>query len=139
MALPQFTAGQNQNHTARLTLLLLVACYGAPLLAAAPNAILCDETGEVTVDFPFIELITKTVSLNIETRRELREQELSKALQRENDRRIALNLEPVESLDDIEDEDVPDVQLEQAAKIVTDLATIREVSTPPAKTAQISP
>ena len=65
MALPQFTAGQNQNHTARLTLLLLVACYGAPLLAAAPNAILCDETGEVTVDFPFIELITKTVDHDI--------------------------------------------------------------------------
>ena len=81
----------------------------------------------------------KTVSLNIETRRELREQELSNALQRENDRRIALDLEPIESLDDIDDDDLPDVQLEQAAKIVTDLATIREVSTPPARTAQMNP
>ncbi len=81
----------------------------------------------------------KTVSLNVETRRAKREQLLAKALERENERRIALQLEPVESLDDIDDEDIPDVQLDQAAKIVTDMATMLQVNTPAAQTAQVLP
>lgn len=81
----------------------------------------------------------QTVSLNIDTRRAKREQQLADALDRENQRRIALQLEPLESLDDIEDEDVPDVQLDQAAKIVTDMATLLEVNTVPAQTAQVLP
>ncbi len=80
-----------------------------------------------------------TLSLNIDTRRAMREQELADALKRENDRRIALQLEPLESLDDIDDEERPDVQLDQAAKIVTDMATMREVDAPPAQTAQVLP
>jgi carboxyl-terminal processing protease len=79
----------------------------------------------------------KTVSLNIDTRRTKREQQLADALKRENERRTALQLEPLESLDDIDDEDVPDVQLDQAAKIVTDMATMLEVNTTPAQTAQV--
>jgi carboxyl-terminal processing protease len=81
----------------------------------------------------------KTVSLNIETRRATREQQLSQALDRENERRVALQLEPLESLDDIEDDDVPDVQLDQAAKIVADMATMLEVNAPHAQTAQVRP
>jgi len=81
----------------------------------------------------------KTVSLNVETRRATRERQLSQALERENERRVALQLEPLESLDDIEDDDVPDVQLDQAAKIVTDMAAMLEVNTPPAQTAQVRP
>ena len=81
----------------------------------------------------------KTVSLNIETRRTQREEQLGEALDRENERRMALQLEPLESLDDIEDEDVPDVQLDQAAKIVTDMASMLEVNAPPAQTAQVRP
>jgi carboxyl-terminal processing protease len=81
----------------------------------------------------------KTVSLNIETRRTTREKQLADALALENERRMALQLEPLESLDDIEDEDVPDVQLDQAAKIVTDMATMLEVNSPPAQTAQVRP
>jgi carboxyl-terminal processing protease len=81
----------------------------------------------------------KTVSLNIETRRATREEQLSNALDRENERRVALQLEPLESLDDIDDEDVPDVQLDQAAKIVTDMASMLEVNAPPAQTAQVRP
>jgi carboxyl-terminal processing protease len=80
----------------------------------------------------------KTVSLNIDERRAARERELSDALQRENERRVALQLEPLESLDDIDDDERPDVQLDQAAKIVTDMATIREVNATPAQTAQVS-
>ena len=79
----------------------------------------------------------KAVSLNIDKRRLTREQELAEALQRENDRRIALHLEPVDSLDDIDDEELPDVQLDQAAKIVSDMATLREINTLPGKTAQV--
>ena len=79
----------------------------------------------------------KTVSLNIETRRTLREQQLSDALKRENDRRVALQMEALESLDEIEEDDFIDVQLDQAAKIVTDMATMREMDQTPAQTAQI--
>lgn len=79
----------------------------------------------------------KTVSLNIDTRRAKREQQLADALKRENERRTALQLELLESLDDIDDEDVPDVQLDQAAKIVTDMATILELTTTPAQTAKV--
>ena len=78
----------------------------------------------------------KTVSLNIDTRRQLREQELADALKSENDRRVALNLEPLESLDDIDEDDVLDVQLDQAADIVTDMARMREINNTPAQTVQ---
>jgi carboxyl-terminal processing protease len=80
----------------------------------------------------------KTLSLNMEMRRNEREQELQRRLDRENKRRAALNLEPVASLDDIEDEDIPDVLLDQAAGIVTDLATIREIDASP-HTALVQP
>ncbi|NCF72786.1 MAG: hypothetical protein GWP67_04685 [Gammaproteobacteria bacterium] len=79
----------------------------------------------------------KTVSLNVDTRRTKREQQLADALKRENERRTALHLELIESLDDIDDEDVPDVQLEQAAKIVTDMATLLEINTTTGQTAQV--
>lgn len=81
----------------------------------------------------------KSVSLNIDTRRAMREKELADALARENERRVALQLEPIESLDDLDDEDLLDVQLDQAAKIVTDMATMREVDKTPAQTAQVMP
>jgi carboxyl-terminal processing protease len=81
----------------------------------------------------------KTLSLNIDTRRATRERELSDALKDENLRRHALHLEPLESLDDIDDEDRPDVQLDLAAKIVTDMATMREINATPAQTAQVQP
>jgi len=80
----------------------------------------------------------KTLSLNKETRRANRTNELAQALQRENERRIALNLEPLANLDDLDVDDLPDVQLDQATKIVTDMATMRELDARPAQTAQIS-
>ncbi len=73
----------------------------------------------------------KTLSLNLEARRAEREQDLNDRLARENERRAALNLEPLESLDDIEEDDFPDILLEQAAGIVTDLAGMREIAGPP--------
>ncbi|MDH3546186.1 MAG: carboxy terminal-processing peptidase, partial [Gammaproteobacteria bacterium] len=81
----------------------------------------------------------KTVSLSIDTRRAEREASVQSALVLENQRRQALNQEPLASLEDLQDEDRPDVQLDQAAAIVTDLAVMREVETVPAQTAQVGP
>ena len=77
-----------------------------------------------------------SVSLNIDTRIAEREEERDRALQRENDRRAALGLEPLESLEDIDEEDRPDILLEQAAEIASDLAKMREAPPVPAKTAR---
>jgi len=72
-------------------------------------------------------LSQKTLSLNIDQRRKEREEELHRALDRENERRSALGLETVASLEEISEEDLPDVLLEQTAGIVADLATMREI------------
>jgi len=81
----------------------------------------------------------KSVSLNIDERRAERQRDLDRRLTRENDRRTALSLEPIESLDDIDQEELPDVLLDQAAGIVTDLATMREIAAGPEQTAQVKP
>ena len=44
----------------------------------------------------------------------------------------------MESLDDIEDEEIPDILLDQAAGIVTDLAQMRELDSPE-RTAAVRP
>jgi carboxyl-terminal processing protease len=80
-----------------------------------------------------------TISLNVDVRRQEREDELARRLERENERRAALSLDPVESLDDVDDDELPDVLLDQAAGIVTDLAELREVDMAPAQTAQVQP
>ena len=79
------------------------------------------------------------MTLNIDTRRKERDDEIAHDLALENERRKALNLEPINSLEELENEDRPDVQLDQAAGIVTDLAVMREVRAAPAQTAQVQP
>jgi carboxyl-terminal processing protease len=81
----------------------------------------------------------KSVSLNIDTRRIERETQMARGLDLENERRTALMMEPLESLEDLEENDRPDIQLDQAAGIVTDLAVLREIGTVPEQTAQVSP
>jgi len=81
----------------------------------------------------------KTISLNIDQRRTERKEDLERRLKRENDRRKALSLDPVENLDDIEADDLPDVLLEQAAGIATDLATMREIPSNTEQAAQVQP
>jgi carboxyl-terminal processing protease len=78
-----------------------------------------------------------TVSLNIDVRRTEREEELERRLARENERRAALHLEPLASLDDLDEDDVPDVLLHEAADIVRDMAEMRAVNRSPAQTAQL--
>jgi carboxyl-terminal processing protease len=80
-----------------------------------------------------------SVSLNIDARRAEREENRKRALDLENDRRVALGLEPIESLEDVDNDERPDVQLDQAADIVTDLAVMREIGGAPARTAQVQP
>ena len=81
----------------------------------------------------------KTVSLNIDARREERVANMDRALQLENSRRAALGLDALESLEDIDEDNRPDIQLDQAAGIVTDLAVLREVADLPAQAAQVTP
>ena len=78
----------------------------------------------------------KTVSLNIEERKLEREDSMNRRLIRENERREALQLEPVASVEELEDLDAPDVNLDEAAAIVTDLAQLREIESAPTQTAQ---
>jgi carboxyl-terminal processing protease len=81
----------------------------------------------------------KTVSLNLEQRRDERAANMDRALELENGRRAALGLEPLETLEDLDEDERPDIQLDQAAGIVTDLAVLREVAGVPAQTAQVTP
>lgn len=69
-----------------------------------------------------------SVSLNIEHRRAERESERSAQLSRYNDWREALGLEPVASLDDLDDEDDPDPQLDAAASIVADIVSRNRIA-----------
>jgi carboxyl-terminal processing protease len=77
----------------------------------------------------------KVVSLNLETRRTEREAELNRRLERENSRRAALGLEPIADTEALEDLEEPDVQLDQAAAIITDLVELRQLDRLPAQKA----
>lgn len=79
----------------------------------------------------------ETVSLNMETRKSEREKNLARQLERENARRAALNLEPLATTEELESVEAPDIQLDEAAAIVADLANMREVKALPTQTARI--
>ena len=79
------------------------------------------------------------ISLNIEARRSEREDHLARALELENERRVALGLEALSSLEEMDEEERPDIPLDQAAEIATDLATLREIKGVPAQAARVTP
>ena len=64
-----------------------------------------------------------SVSLSLKLRREEREREDKERLDRENARRIAKNLPPLKSIEDLDKakDDEPDVMLEQATQIMADM------------------
>jgi carboxyl-terminal processing protease len=66
-----------------------------------------------------------SVSLNLKLRREERAREDKERLERENSRRSAKNLPPLKTVAELDKakEDQPDVMLEQAAQIMTDVVT----------------
>jgi carboxyl-terminal processing protease len=81
----------------------------------------------------------KSVSLNLKVRREERAREEKERLDRENSRRVAKNLPPLKSVTDLDKakEDEPDVMLDQAAQIMTDVVTGVRIA-PVQKTARAS-
>lgn len=66
----------------------------------------------------------ETVSLNLVQRQIEREDLEAERLARENERRQALGLEPAASLEDLDSEDAPDILLQQASRIVADMAAL---------------
>ena len=70
------------------------------------------------------------LSLNLEQRRREREERKIAELERENVRREARGLELIESLDELDDDEKPDVLLDQAKRIVTDLVSLRGTAQP---------
>lgn len=65
-----------------------------------------------------------TVSLNLKKRLAEREEQRQAQLNRENQRRLAVGLAAVASLDEIGPDDQPDVLLKQAAKVMTDYVAL---------------
>ena len=65
-----------------------------------------------------------SVSLNLEVRRAEMDARRQARLDRENDRRAALGLEPLESAEKLDEAERPDILLQQAAEIATDLALL---------------
>jgi carboxyl-terminal processing protease len=66
-----------------------------------------------------------SVSLNLKLRREERAREDKERLERENNRRVAKNLPPLKTVAELDKakESQPDVMLDQAAQIMTDVVT----------------
>ncbi|HYB64781.1 MAG TPA: carboxy terminal-processing peptidase [Steroidobacteraceae bacterium] len=67
----------------------------------------------------------KSVSLNLKVRREERAREDKERLERENSRRVAKNLPPLKTVAELDKakEELPDVMLDQAAQIMTDVVS----------------
>jgi carboxyl-terminal processing protease len=67
----------------------------------------------------------KSVSLNLKLRREERAREDKERLERENSRRAAKNLPPLKTVAELDKakEELPDVTLDQAAQIMTDVVS----------------
>ena len=61
-----------------------------------------------------------SVSLNIEARRQEREELRQAQLDRENKRRVAQGLDPIENMEEFEASERPDIQLNEAASVVAD-------------------
>ncbi|MEM7279681.1 MAG: carboxy terminal-processing peptidase, partial [Pseudomonadota bacterium] len=78
----------------------------------------------------------KSVSLNLDTRRVERETLQNERLARENSRRKALGLEPVADLEALDADDEPDILLDEAAAVATDMAVLRQNPASPPRTAQ---
>ena len=66
-----------------------------------------------------------SVSLNLEARRAEMDALRQARLDRENRRRAALGLEPLESTEELDEAERPDILLQQAAEIATDLALLK--------------
>ncbi|MEL7373787.1 MAG: carboxy terminal-processing peptidase, partial [Pseudomonadota bacterium] len=66
-----------------------------------------------------------TVSLNLETRKVEREAFRQARLDRENARRDAAGLEPLDSMEALEEAELPDIVLNEAADVVADMVSLQ--------------
>lgn len=66
-----------------------------------------------------------TVSLNLETRKVEREAFRQARLDRENARREAAGLDPLESMEALEEAELPDIVLNEAADVVADMVSLQ--------------
>ena len=74
--------------------------------------------------------LQKAVSLNLDNRRSEQKTRKDLRLQRENDRRQARGIESIDAMENAEEEDIPDVLLNQAAEILTDMASMSNQARP---------
>ncbi len=74
----------------------------------------------------------KTVSLALDERKQERERLQAERLARENERREALGLDSVESVEALDEEEEPDILLKEAASIVADMAEVLALPRPSA-------
>jgi len=77
----------------------------------------------------------ETVSLNLAARQAERESLQQQQLERENERRAALGLEAIESIEELDTVEAPDVLLDQATRVVADMAGL---NAPPASRALVT-
>ncbi|MEE8238151.1 MAG: carboxy terminal-processing peptidase, partial [Gammaproteobacteria bacterium] len=68
----------------------------------------------------------ETVSLNLIERQAERDSMLQQQLARENERRAALDLEPLASIDEFEAAEATDILLDQATQVVADMAALEK-------------
>jgi carboxyl-terminal processing protease len=66
----------------------------------------------------------ETVSLNLLERQAERDRLQARQLERENERRAILNLEPIESVEALETLEATDILLDQATKVVADMVAV---------------
>lgn len=78
-----------------------------------------------------------TITLNLESRKAERAEFRAARLARENKRRAAVGLEPLADMEALEDAEAPDIVLNEAADVVSDMVEIAEVKTP-AQSASLS-
>jgi carboxyl-terminal processing protease len=71
-----------------------------------------------------------TISLNLDERRAELEREEALALERENDRRVALGLEPLASLEELEQDPgtIDKILLDQATRLVAEMAVLEQLT-----------
>ena len=81
---------------------------------------------------------TKSLSLNLETRRSEREFNQQQSLQRENTRREAQDIEILSDFEGYEDAEPLDIQLDQAKQITADLLSLAPASKPSRQAESIS-
>ncbi len=76
----------------------------------------------------------RSVSLNLETRREERKRQDAERLERENARRAAKGLPPLKTIEELEATEAPDITLAQATRVMADILMASRSGAPERRT-----